>query len=302
MTIQLTERPRDTTTEVTADGGGAHVPPSFPQDAERPGGSSHPWSRRLAAGLLALGIAVGSGTAGALAVTSFEGTGTASASSTTSSNATSTATTSSLAGVVAKVTPSVVAVLVQGQGSGAEGSGIVIRSDGLVLTNNHVVAAAGPGSTITVEFTDGRTASAMVVGTDAISDLAIIKVSGVGNLTVATLGSSSALHVGDQVLAVGNPLGLSDTVTSGIVSALNRTITVSGDNGRAETLSGAIQTDAAINPGNSGGALVDAAGEVVGITTASASLSGQDSGSIGVGFAIPIDSAKQVVARILASA
>jgi putative serine protease PepD len=308
MTIELTERPQDSTTEATADGGGSHVPPSFTTEPERPGGSRHPWSRRFAAGLLALGIAVGSGTAGALAVTSLEGTGTstaaaatASASSTTNGT-TSAATTSSLAYVVAKVTPSVVAVIVQGRGSEAEGSGIVIRSDGLILTNNHVVAAAGAGSTITVELGDGTTASATVVGTDPTSDLAIVKVSGVNDLTVATLGSSSSLQVGDEVLAVGNPLGLSDTVTSGIVSALDRTISVAGDNGATETLRGAIQTDAAINPGNSGGALVNAAGQVVGITTASASLSGQDSGSIGVGFAIPIDSAKQVVAAILASA
>jgi len=153
-----------------------------------------------------------------------------------------------------------------------------------------------------VEFSDGRTASATVVGTDATSDLAVIKVSGVSGLTVASLGSSSSLAVGDEMLAFGNPLGLSGTVTSGIVSALNRTISVSGDDGQTETLKGAIQTDAAINPGNSGGALVNAAGQVVGITTASASLSGQDSGSIGVGFAIPIDSAQQAIARILASA
>jgi putative serine protease PepD len=126
----------------------------------------------------------------------------------------------------------------------------------------------------------------------------VIKAQGVSGLTPAELGSSSSLKVGDAVLAIGNPLGLHDTVTSGIVSALNRTITVCGDNGTTETLRGATQTDAAINPGHSGGALVNAVGQVVGITTASASLSGQDPGSIGVGFAIPIDQAKQVIAQL----
>src|SRR4051794_19673509 len=257
MTTELIEHPQDITTAGPTDGG-SHVPPSFTTDHERSGGSRHPWSRRFAAGLLALGIAVGSGTAGALAVTSLESTGTSA--TTTSATTTGTTSTSSVASVVAKVTPSVVAVIVQGRGSEAEGSGIVIRSDGLILTNNHVVASAGSGSAITVEFSDGGTASATVVGTDATSDLAVIKVSGAGGLTVASLGSSGPLAVGDEVLAFGNPLGLSDTVTSGIVSALNRTISVSGDDGQTETLKGAIQTDAAINPGNSGGALVNAAG------------------------------------------
>jgi putative serine protease PepD len=312
MTIELTERPPETDQEVVPEAtgsGGAAVPPSFAAPEERPGGGRHPWSRRFAAGLLALGIATGSGTAGALAVTSFEPATTAtttlsstSASSTTAASVSSSSAASSLSAVVAKVAPSVVSLDVQGQGGEVEGSGVVIRSDGLVLTNNHVVSALGSGATITVEFSDGRTASATVVGTDASADLAVIKVTGVSGLTAATLGSSGSVKVGDEVLAVGNPLGLSDTVTSGIVSALGRTITVGGDGEATETLKGAIQTDAAINPGNSGGALVNADGEVVGITTASASLSSQDSGSIGVGFAIPADQAQQVVDRILASA
>src|SRR4051812_29114845 len=145
MTTELIEHPQDITTAGPTDGG-SHVPPSFTTDHERPGGSRHPWSRRFAAGLLTLGIAVGSGTAGALAVTSLESTGTSAATSTsattTSATTTGTTSTSSVASVVAKVTPSVVAVIVQGRGSEAEGSGIVIRSDGLILTNNHVVASA----------------------------------------------------------------------------------------------------------------------------------------------------------------
>jgi putative serine protease PepD len=313
MTIELTERPQETDQEVVPEAtgsGGAAVPPSFAAPEERPGGGRHPWSRRFAAGLLALGIATGSGTAGALAVTSFEQPATTatttasstSASSTTAASVSSSSAASSLSAVVAKVAPSVVSLDVQGQGGEVEGSGVVIRSDGLVLTNNHVVSALGSGATITVEFSDGRTASATVVGTDASADLAVIKVTGVSGVTAATLGSSGSVKVGDEVLAVGNPLGLSDTVTSGIVSALGRTITVGGDGEATETLKGAIQTDAAINPGNSGGALVNADGEVVGITTASASLSSQDSGSMGVGFAIPADQAQQVVDQILASA
>jgi putative serine protease PepD len=196
----------------------------------------------------------------------------------------------------------VVTVVVRGAGQEAEGSGIVLRSDGVILTNNHVVAAAGAPASITVQFSDGRTATATVVGTDPASDLAVIKAQGVSGLKAATLGDSNALRVGDTVLAVGSPLGLDQTVTEGIVSALHRTITVSGDDRTTEALGDAIQTDAAINPGNSGGPLVDGAGQVVGITTANASVSGASSGSIGVGFAIPIDHAKQVVDRLVSGA
>jgi putative serine protease PepD len=185
-----------------------------------------------------------------------------------------------------------------GAGQEAEGSGIIVRSDGYILTNHHVVEAAGAAG-ITVQFSSGQEATATVVGYDSASDLALIKAQGVSGLKAATLGDSSSLQVGDTVLAIGSPLGLDGSVTEGIVSALDRTITVSGDNHTIETLRDAIQTDAAINPGNSGWPLVNRAGEVVGITTANASVSGQSSGSIGVGFAIPIDHAKQVINQLM---
>ena len=190
----------------------------------------------------------------------------------------------------------------RGAGQEVEGSGIVLRADGVILTNNHVVAAAGAAAGITVQLSNGQTATATVVGTDPATDLAVIKAQGVSGLTAATLGSSGSLHVGDTVLAVGSPLGLEETVTQGIVSALHRTITVSGDNRTSETLDDAIQTDAAINPGSSGGPLINGAGQVVGVTTANASVNGQSSGSIGVGFAIPIDHAKQVMDRLIGQA
>ncbi|HSO54089.1 MAG TPA: trypsin-like peptidase domain-containing protein [Actinomycetes bacterium] len=221
---------------------------------------------------------------------------------TTSSPASvSSATISSLASVAEAVKPSVVTVIVRSAGQEAEGSGIIVRSDGYILTNHHVVEAAGAAG-ITVHFSSGQEATATVVGYDSASDLALIKTQGVSGLKAATLGDSSSLQVGDTVLAIGSPLGLDGSVTEGIVSALDRTITVSGDKHTTETLRDAIQTDAAINPGNSGGPLVNRAGEVVGITTANASVSGQSSGSSGVGFAIPIDHAKQVINQLMSGA
>jgi putative serine protease PepD len=226
----------------------------------------------------------------------------------------------SLAGIAARLLPSVVSVNVKGAQESDTGSGIVLRSDGYILTNNHVVAAAagGKGSVSTV-FQDGSNATARIVGTDALDDLAVIKVNKTG-LKAAVLGSDSDVKVGDPVLAVGSPLGLSGTVTSGIVSALNRPVVTSDDtqptnpfggNGGSSapaaspTVIDAIQTDAAINPGNSGGPLVNGSGEVIGINSAIASLGsnalsgGSQSGNIGVGFAIPIDEAKTVATELI---
>jgi putative serine protease PepD len=193
---------------------------------------------------------------------------------------------------------------VRAAGQEGEGSGVVLTADGAILTNNHVVEVGTPGATITVGFSDGSTAPASVVGTDPVTDLAVIHAEGVSGLQPATFGDSDALEVGDTVLAVGSPLGLEGSVSAGIVSALHRTITV-GDRstyGSAETIDNAVQTDASINPGNSGGPLVDAAGRVVAITTANASVDGESAGSIGVGFAIPGNQAKQVADRLLADA
>lgn len=221
----------------------------------------------------------------------------------------------SVESVAAKLLPSVVSILAISSSQEAEGSGVILSSDGLILTNNHVIANA---TDLTVKFNNGTTAAAKVVGADATDDLAVIKVSGVSGLTVATLGSSANLKVGEQVVAVGSPLGLSATVTSGIVSALNRPVRTAAEQTQGQgqgqtqgqtsptaqdTVLNAVQTDAAINPGNSGGALVDMTGAVVGINSAIASLSSSSSssqsGSIGVGFAIPIDQAHRIAQEII---
>ena len=213
----------------------------------------------------------------------------------------------SVAGIAARVLRSVVNISVTTGTSGGTGSGVVLRSDGYVLTNNHVVAEAADGGTITVSFNGGDRAeeAASIVGRDPETDLAVIKVRGSRALTPATLGSSGNLVVGDPVIAIGSPLGLAGTVTSGIISALNRTVRVPAENstGPATPLFNAIQTDAAINPGNSGGALVDGAGRVIGINSAIASLGSTSSdaqtGSIGVGFAIPVDEARSIAEQLI---
>jgi putative serine protease PepD len=199
--------------------------------------------------------------------------------------------------VAAKVLPSVVKIDVSGsQGSGS-GSGIILSSDGRILTNNHVVEIADGGGSVVVQFQDGTKADATVLGTDPLTDTAVIQAQGVSGLTPATIGQSSSLKVGQGVVAVGSPLGLESTVTSGIVSALNRPVSAGGDGQSSTAVYPAIQTDAAINPGNSGGALVDLNGNVVGINAsiATAGSSSGESGSIGLGFAIPIDEVLPIV-------
>ncbi|MCW2620610.1 MAG: htrA1, partial [Frankiales bacterium] len=213
----------------------------------------------------------------------------------------------SVAGIAAQVLQSTVSIRVErSDGSGGSGSGVVLRADGYVLTNNHVVEDGATGATITVTVNgqEGAPLPAEIVGLDPETDLAVIKVKGPA-LRPATLGTSSDLVVGDPVIAIGSPLGLNGTVTTGIISALNRTVNVPADNGRPATpLLNAIQTDAAINPGNSGGALVDLRGAVIGINSAIATLGGtgtESSGSIGVGFSIPVDEAKSVAEEIIST-
>ncbi len=211
--------------------------------------------------------------------------------------------------VAAKVVPSVVKLETAMGRQSEEGSGIILTSDGLILTNNHVVAAAakdgapGGAPTTTVTFSDGRTAPFTVVGTDPSTDIAVVRAEGVSGLTPVTIGSSSNLKVGQDVVAVGSPLGLEGTVTTGIISALNRPVASGGDAGDQNTVLDAIQTDAAINPGNSGGALVNMNGELVGINSAIATLgddsTGPASGSIGLGFAIPVDQAKRIADELI---
>jgi putative serine protease PepD len=199
----------------------------------------------------------------------------------------------SLAGVAKQVLPSVVTVRV----TGAIGSGFVISPDGYVVTNDHVVE--GAGDTMSVSFSDGASASATVVGRDPESDIAVIKVAK-KNVTPVSIGDSDSIAVGDPVLAFGSPLALVNTVTSGIVSALDRTIQA-GDPGGTVRYYAAIQTDAAVNQGNSGGPLVDAAGRVVGMNSVIRSVGASDTeaGNIGLAFAIPINQAMRVAREII---
>ncbi len=235
--------------------------------------------------------------------------------------------------VAAKVVPSVVKLETKMGRASEEGSGIVLSADGLILTNSHVVSAAkgvptGPkppglpgtvptnpgapspeaapaGAKTLVTFADGRTAPFTVVGTDPATDIAVVRAEGVSGLTPIALGSSASLRVGQDVVAVGSPLGLEGTVTTGIVSALNRPVAAGGDASNQNTVLDAIQTDAAINPGNSGGALVNMNGELVGVNSAIATLGGESrdsqSGSIGLGFAIPVDQAKRIADELIAT-
>jgi putative serine protease PepD len=219
--------------------------------------------------------------------------------------------------VAAKVVPSVVKLQIDMGSQSEEGSGIVLDSDGLILTNNHVVAALNAAPTgdavpsgqelpgpqamkATVTLSDGSTAPFSVVGADPSSDIAVVRARGVSGLVPIALGSSKDLKVGQNVVAVGSPLGLQGTVTTGIVSALDRPVSTGGQGQDQNTVLDAIQTDAAINPGNSGGALVNMKGELIGVNSAIASLgggensSGSPSGSIGLGFAIPVDQAKRI--------
>ena len=212
----------------------------------------------------------------------------------------------SVAAVAAKILPSVVSIEVRTGSGGDTGSGIVISDSGYILTNNHVVSAAADGGKMTVVFPDKQKAPAVIVGRDTVSDLAVIQVHNVHGLKAAVLGSSSAIVVGDPVVAVGSPLGLAGTVTSGIVSALDRPVEASDVSGNTDDVIDAIQTDAAINPGNSGGPLVNLAGQVIGVNSAIATLAsglpfdaGGQGGSIGLGFAIPIDQAKRVARQII---
>ncbi|MDH2445303.1 trypsin-like peptidase domain-containing protein [Amnibacterium sp. CER49] len=247
-----------------------------------------------------------------------------------------------ISAVAAKASPSVVTISVNASSESGTGSGIVLSSDGYVLTNNHVVTLDGASSngTISVTTSNGRIYRASIVGTDPLNDLAVIRLTGASGLTPASFADSSRLNVGDTAIAIGAPLDLPGTVTTGIVSALGRSISIqssavpnngdgsngggdngpfnfwnfgggsSGGSGSGTTSSGTIslaviQTDAAINPGNSGGALLDASGQVIGVnvaiaSTGSGSATSSQSGNIGVGFAIPSDVAKRIAGELIA--
>lgn len=207
----------------------------------------------------------------------------------------------SVAAVAGRVLPAVVSLEFRVGDQGGFGSGVVIDASGYVLTNNHLVAPAAsiPQSTLEAVFSDGTRLPARIVGRDPKTDLAVIKVE-VANLTVAQMGRSSTLKQGDPVIAIGSPFGLAGTVTTGIVSAVDRPVRLEGEGGQGNAVIDAIQTDAAINPGNSGGALVDGAGAVVGINTAIRTLgTSEGGGSIGLGFAIPIDTARTIAQELI---
>jgi putative serine protease PepD len=200
--------------------------------------------------------------------------------------------------VAAAVLPSVVKLDVSGAEGQGSGSGAILSSDGQILTNEHVAALAGEGGEITVSFTDGTKATATVLGSDPLTDTALLQAQDVEGLTPITIGESSNLDVGEEVVAIGSPFGLDSTVTSGIVSALDRPVDVGSDGQGNSTVYPAIQTDAAINPGNSGGPLVNMSGHLVGINSSirtTGSSAGAESGSIGLGFAIPIDEVLPII-------
>ncbi|MFF4802695.1 S1C family serine protease [Streptomyces sp. NPDC001351] len=288
-----------------------------------------PAPRKRARGPLALlaavaivAAAIGGGTA--YAFQELTGNDTV-ATSSTSTNVVPAAKKGDVATIAAAVSPSVVEISATLDNGSSTGSGVIITSSGEIVTNNHVISGA---SSIKVTTSNGKTYTAKVVGTDSKKDLALIKLEGASGLKPATLGNSSGVQVGDTVVAIGSPEGLSGTVTSGIVSALNRDVTVStdegqgqgggdgrwpfsfggqqfnGDTGSSTTTYKAIQTDASLNPGNSGGALIDAAGDIIGINSAMYSASSQsssgssDAGSVGLGFAIPINTVKSDLANL----
>ena len=282
--------------------------PAFSSGAEQMTSARRRWTL-IAAGTV---LALGAGVAGGYAASSWRSTVTTATMSplrfsTAGAAPADASPNGSVQAVAAAVLPSTVSVLASSAQGAGEGSGIVLTVDGLILTNNHVVSGA---TNLEVQFNDGTTSPATIIGRTVTDDLAVIRAQNTSGLLPATLGSSAALQVGQQVVAIGSPLGLAATVTSGIVSALNRPVRTSsadqsGNRSRSQdTVINAIQTDAAINPGNSGGALVDLNGSVIGINSAIASLSSSvsgQSGSIGVGFAIPIDQAARIAQEIIST-
>ncbi|HMG30745.1 MAG TPA: trypsin-like peptidase domain-containing protein [Jiangellaceae bacterium] len=301
-----TARPDDTRSVARPEDTQTFQPPSYPAGGEPPFAGPAPEAtggrqpRRGTALMVALalgaGVLGGAAGAGVVSVLDDDQAPAVSNSLDPAPSGQQTSTFSEVEDVAAQVLPSVVSIAVRGpQGSGT-GSGVIISSDGQILTNNHVVEGGGE---LTVTFHDGTTASAEVVGTDPTTDLAVIQAQDVSGLTAAELGSSGDLQVGQQVVAIGSPFGLDGTVTTGIVSAVGRPVSA-GDGQGSGAVIDAIQTDAPINPGNSGGPLVNMSGQVVGINSAIYAPSAQG-GSIGLGFSIPIDQARPIVDELIES-
>jgi putative serine protease PepD len=274
-------------------------------------------SRGVALFAAALGIAaVSAGVGGVTALTVYPQALTRSTVAAAATSPAASLRTDSIEQAAAKVIPSVVELQTDLGTQADLGSGIVLSSDGLIMTNAHVVAAAqqavsaDPGGVRTqVTLADGRTAPFAVVAADPSSDIAVVRAEGLSGLTPVTFGSSADLRVGQQVVAVGSPLGLDGTVTSGIISALDRPVSTasavsntSNSANQGATID-AIQTDAPLNPGNSGGAMVNAKGQLIGMNSANASLGSTsgESGSVGLGFAIPVDEAKRIADELIAT-
>ncbi|WP_433721581.1 S1C family serine protease [Actinoplanes sp. CA-051413] len=263
----------------------AGVPPATAGGA--PARAARRWPLVAAAGLTVVAISAGTGgAAGYLAAPEATPTDPAAAPPPAAPGVPS-----DLVGAAARALPGVVSVQVRTGSGGASGSGFVFDDRGHIVTNNHVVAARGGGA-VSVVGSDGRRLTAEVVGTDPSSDIAVLRVTPSAALRPLDRADLRATRVGEPVLAVGSPLGLSGTVTAGIISALDRPVRLGGTVRQT-----AVQTDASINPGNSGGPLVNARGEVVGVNTAIATLEG--GGSIGIGFAVPIDRAAQVATTLI---
>jgi len=298
------------------------APPSYqqlpppPPAPPRPQGVPRPRRGGFAAAVLAGALVVGGGAGlgGAALWSALDGDGGGNGAGITSNpplqvadSADGDAPQGSVEQVAKAVLPSVVALDVSAGGAAGSGSGVILTEDGLILTNDHVVSLAGQADAssadLTISFADGSTAKATLVGTDPLTDTALVQAQDVSGLTPITIGQSGDLDVGEQVVAIGSPYGLDATVTSGIVSALDRPVEVARDADGNATAYPAIQTDAAINPGNSGGALVDMSGHLVGIN-ASIRTAGngttEEAGSIGLGFAIPIDEVTPIVAQLRA--
>ncbi|WP_194305868.1 trypsin-like peptidase domain-containing protein, partial [Dietzia sp. E1] len=275
----------------------------FPGGPEHVGGEPGPASRRSGKGLVVAGIVaamlVSGGLGGWIGATVAGGSGEGLSSPISATQPVGQAPDGTVESVADKVLPSVVSIDVRSQTGRGEGSGVVLTADGLIITNNHVIAMATAGGSIQVRFDDGSKAPASIVGTDPATDIAVIKAEAPRLLTPVALGTSANLNEGQAVAAIGSPLGLSGTVTTGIVSALERPVRAGGAQSDQSTVIDAIQTDAAVNPGNSGGALVNMNGELIGINSAIASLGSGNSGSIGLGFAIPVDQARRIADQII---
>ncbi len=275
------------------------APGTFPPPAGPTPRPRSRWAGRIAAGAMVVALGLASGAAGALLVTS--GATPQAATTTVTQVVQGTSSAPDWSVTAAAALPSTVSITVTTRSGSGVGSGVVWDTEGHIVTNNHVVSSTGTSS-ITVELADGRTYAATIVATDPAHDLAVLALADApDDLVPIQLGDDTTLQVGDPVMAIGNPLGLEETVTTGIVSAVDREVPTSTSATRT-TSSGssinAIQVSAPINPGNSGGALVDAEGRLVGINFSIAAMSA-DSGSIGIGFAIPVSDVKTVVEEIL---